>query len=115
MIQRRLKPADIIFGGGVIDAILSKFTYSKYPDEHHACGLAPDTYKVGLNWMGPGTSLKDRLNDDYTSKQDSLPIPLNDQVSMKHDIAYSKINKDYYDNPTSENNKNSNEESMGCR
>ena len=103
MIQRRLKPDDIIFGGGIIDAILSKFTYSKYPGEHHAYSLAPDTYKVGLNWMGPGTSLKDRLNDDYTPKQDSLPVRLNDKVSMMHDIAYDKINKAYYANPTKYN------------
>lgn len=106
MIQRRLKPDDIIFGGGVIDSILSKFTYSKYPGEHHAYSLAPDTYKVPLNWMGPGTSLKDRLNDDYTPKQDSLPVRLNDKVSMNHDIVYDLIGKCYRANPTPENKKN---------
>ena len=105
MIQRRLKPSDIAFGGGVIDSILSKFTYSKYPGEHHAYSLAPDTYMRPLNWMGPGTSLRNRLNDDYTPKQDSLPVRLNDKVSMMHDIAYDKINQDYRANPTPDNKK----------
>ena len=44
MIQRLLEPDDVIFGGGVIDSILSKFTYSIHPGEHHAYSLAPDTY-----------------------------------------------------------------------
>ena len=63
MIQRRLKYEDIIFGGGVIDSILSKL------------------------WMGHGTSLLDKINDDYTPKHNSLPVRLNVISSMIHGIA----------------------------
>ena len=82
MIQRRLKYDDIIFCGGAIDSILSKFL------------------------MGHGTSLRDRLNDDYTPKQNSLSVRLNDIASMIHDIAYDKNYKNYSANPTLENKKN---------
>ena len=95
MIQILLKPDDVIFGGGVIDSILSKFTYSKYPGEHHACSLAPDTYMRPMNWMGPGTSLLDILNDDYTPKQNSLPIRFNDYYYYYYE-GLGLVCKKYY-------------------
>ena len=53
-----------------------------------------------MAFMGPFTSLKDRLNPDLTPKSDSLPINHADYASMQHDIAYMKAKQNYDANPT---------------
>ena len=56
-----------------------------------------------MNWMGPGTSTKDRTNTDLTPKQNSLPIRNSDLASYEHDISYYKAKQDCVANPISEN------------
>ena len=91
-------------GNGIIDSVLSKFTAPpRYTGERHAISLANDTFGTSMNWMGPGTSTKDRTNTDLTPKQNSLPIRNSDLASYEHDISYYKAKQDCDANPTSEN------------
>ena len=75
-------------GDGIIETLMKPFTYSRYPGELHARSLAPSTFNVPFSYMGPGTRLDMRLNDDLTPKSDSQPINHADYASMQHDIAY---------------------------
>ena len=82
-------------GSGIIDNLLSDFTYEKYPGEHHAISKAPATYGVPMNFMGPHTRLDLRLNADGTYKPDSIPINSADLASFHHDMAYYNAKKNY--------------------
>ena len=44
----------------------------------------------GMNYCGPGTNLKKKLNEDYSVKQGFEPRDRVDAAALRHDIAYSK-------------------------
>ena len=90
-------------GNGIMDTLLNKFTYQRYPGERHAISLAPSTFGKPMNFMGPGTRLDLRLNPDNTPKVNSLPLSKSDYASFRHDLAYDRAKKEYEKNPTSEN------------
>jgi hypothetical protein len=46
----------------------------------------------GMNYCGPGTNLKKKLNDDYTVKLGYEPTDRVDEAALRHDIIYSKYN-----------------------
>lgn len=50
----------------------------------------------GHNFLGPGTKLNKRLNDDLTPKSWSTPVDRDDAVAYKHDVCYLK----HKDTPT---------------
>ena len=79
------------YGNGVLDTLMKPFTVERYKNERHARSLAPSTFGKLMDFMGPFTSLKDRLNPDLTPKPDSIPINHADHASMLHDIAYMII------------------------
>ena len=72
-------------GGGVIDSLMKPFTAERYTGERHAYSLAPSTFLKPMNFMGPHTNLDERLNDDLTPRNNSLPINKSDYNSMIHD------------------------------
>ena len=82
-------------GSGILDNILSAFTFSRFPNERHAISLAPETFGKPFSFMGPGTNLDKRLNPDFTPKSDSLPINKSDLASYYHDIKYYKEQQAY--------------------
>ena len=92
-------------GGGVMDSIMSKFTYERFPGERHAISMASDTFGEPMRFMGPGSRLDLRLNPDGTPKSDSQPLNHADFESYKHDVAYDSAKKNYLKNPTPENKK----------
>jgi len=92
-------------GSGVMDSIMKKFTVEKYPGEHHARSLAPQTFGKPMGYMGPGTRLDIRLDANEQPKPDSQPINHADFASYKHDLAYKHAYDNYVKNPTSENKK----------
>ena len=90
-------------GNGAIDNIMKMFSAQKYAGEHHAISFAPDTYGKMMNWMGPGTDIQARTNQDLTPKFNSMPLRKSDLASYSHDISYYKAKKAYDANPTPEN------------
>ena len=80
-------------GNGAIDNIMKMFSAQKYAGEHHAISFAPDTYGKMMNWMGPGTDIQARTNQDLTPKSNSMPIQKSDLASYSHDISYYKAKK----------------------
>ena len=84
---------------------MKPFTAERYTGERHAYSLAPSTFLKPVNFMGPHTNLNERLNDDFTPKNNSLPINKSDYNSMIHDIEYKKASDNYFKNPTPENRK----------
>ncbi len=53
-----------INGGSIMDTLMKPFTYEKYAGERHAYSLAPSTFMKPMNFMGPGTGLDIRLNEN---------------------------------------------------
>ena len=47
----------------------------------------------GHNFLGPGTKLNKRLNEDLTPKDWSIPIDRDDAIAYRHDLCYAQ-NKD---------------------
>ena len=47
----------------------------------------------GHNFLGPGTKLNKRLNEDQTPESWSVPVDSDDAVAYRHDLCYLK-NKD---------------------
>ena len=47
----------------------------------------------GNNFLGPGTKLNKRLNEDLTPKDWSIPIDRDDAIAYRHDLCYAQ-NKD---------------------
>jgi hypothetical protein len=41
------------------------------------------------NYIGPGTDLKKRLNEDLTPKPEFEPVDRVDELALKHDISYT--------------------------
>ena len=72
----------LVCGGGIMDSILDKFTYSKYPNEHHF---------PYYNYLGPGSNLSIRLDENYNPKKGELPINQLDSIALRHDNAYDKM------------------------
>jgi hypothetical protein len=44
----------------------------------------------GMNYCGPGTNLKRKLNEDYSVKPGFEPTDRIDEAALRHDIKYSK-------------------------
>ena len=44
----------------------------------------------GMNYCGPGTNLKKKLNDDFTVKKGYEPTDRVDEAALRHDISYTK-------------------------
>lgn len=42
----------------------------------------------GMQYCGPGTNLKKRLNADGTPKPEYMPVDRVDRIALKHDLAY---------------------------
>lgn len=64
-------------GGSILDSILNS-------------GKIPEMHLPGHNFTGPGTKLEKRLYPDFTPKPWSKPFNKVDEISMHHDICYSK-------------------------
>ena len=94
-----------IQGSGILDNRMRPFTYEKYKGERHAYSLAPSTFMKPMNFMGPGTRLDLRLNQDETPKENSQFVNNNDYESYLHDISYKHAKDAYLKNPTPENKK----------
>ena len=62
------------------------FMDSKYPNEHHV---------HGYSYLGPGSRLHIRLDDNYKPRVNEQPVNQLDAVALSHDIAYDKIKKEY--------------------
>ena len=72
--------------GGDLQTLSSKlpdFPWSKYPGEHHL---------PGYQYLGPGTRLDIRLDENLKPKPGEEPINRIDQAALKHDIAYMNPN-----------------------
>ena len=69
------------FGGDIqkFSSKLPGFVWSKYPGEKH-----PPTY----NYLGPGTRLDIRLDENNIPKPGEEPINEIDQLAYIHDLAY---------------------------
>ena len=76
----------LMYGGGVMDTLMNAFTYSKYPNEHHY---------PGFSYLGPGSRLDIRLDENLNPKPGEEPINDLDRTALKHDIAYQKIQDQY--------------------
>ena len=90
-------------GCGVIDTVMKTFTAERYPGERHAYSLASATFGKSMSFMGPGTRLDLRLNQNETPKANSQPLNSADFHSFQHDLAYKHAKDDYMRNPTPEN------------
>ena len=68
--------------GGDLQSFSSKlpdFLWSKYPGEHHL---------PSYNYLGPGTRLDIRLDENDNPKPGEQPINRVDAAAYKHDLAY---------------------------
>lgn len=66
-------------GSGVVNGLINNLPFEMhYP---------------GHNFLGPGTKLDKRLNDDMTPKAWSTPVDRDDAIAYHHDLCYAK-NKD---------------------
>lgn len=52
--------------------------------------LPVEMHYPGHNFLGPGTKLNKRLNDDLTPRDWSLPIDRDDGAAYRHDLCYAK-------------------------
>ena len=66
-------------GGGLLNNAINNLPFEMHWPGHH--------------FLGPGTKLNKRLNDDLTPKDWSVPVDRDDAVAYKHDLCYLK-NKD---------------------
>ena len=62
------------------------FMDSKFQGEHHVHGFI---------FLGPGSRLDIRLDDNYKPRVNEQPINQLDSVALSHDISYDKIKKEY--------------------
>lgn len=73
------KKAQFVKGSGVVNIFINNLPFEMhYP---------------GHNFLGPGTKLNKRLNEDLTPKSWSQPVDRDDEAAYRHDICYLK-NKD---------------------
>ena len=92
IIQRKNKPVNRIFGGGILDYMTSIHTFN-LPEFHSRSYLFGQKY----NFNGPKTHLQDRMQDieNRIPKTNSKPINTIDEFAMHHDIDYGQIKKSY--------------------
>ena len=70
----------VSYGGGVTDTLLNAFTWSKYEGERHY---------PGFSYLGPGTRLDIRLDENLKPRPGEGPInDLDAKAALPHDIAY---------------------------
>ena len=71
------------FGGGIqkFSSKLPGFLWSRYPGEKHL---------PSYNYLGPGTRLDIRLNENNILKPGEEPINAIDQLAYIHDLAHQK-------------------------
>ena len=84
---------------------MKPFTAERYTGERHAFSLTPSTFLKPMSFTGPNTNVDERLNEDLTPKNNSVPINKSDYNSMIHDIEYKKAKYNYLKNPTPANRK----------
>ena len=75
-------------GGDLVNSLNSvtsniKLPWAKFPGEMHF---------PGASFMGPGTRLDIRLNEDGSYKDWSKPVDRVDNAAYKHDLAYAEHN-----------------------
>ena len=75
-------------GGDLVNSLNSvtksiKLPWAKFPGEMHF---------PKANWLGPGTRLDLRLNEDGSYKDWSKPVDRVDNAAYKHDLAYAEHN-----------------------
>ena len=75
------EPSCDYFGGDIqkFSSKLPGFFWSKYPNEKHL---------PGFNYLGPGTRLDIRLNENNIPKSGEEPINEIDRLAYIHDLAY---------------------------
>ena len=73
------------FGGDIqkFSEKLPGFSWAKYPGEKHM---------IGYNYLGPGTRLDIRLNENNIPKSGEEPINAIDHLAYIHDLAYQNSN-----------------------
>lgn len=63
-------------GSGVVNGLINNLPFEMhYP---------------GHNFLGPGTKLDKRLNNDLTPKDWSIPVDRDDEIAYRHDLCYAK-------------------------
>ena len=93
IVQRKNKPVNRIFGGGILDYMTSIHTFDKMPEFHTRQNIFGQKY----NFNGPMTRLQDRMLDieKRIPKPKSKPINKIDEYAMHHDLDYGEIKKVY--------------------
>ena len=76
----------LTYGGGIMDSILDKFTYSKYPGEHHF---------PFYSYLGPGTRLDIRLDQNGNPKRGEEVKNSLDNIALSHDKLYKSAQDQY--------------------
>ena len=74
-------------GSGIIDSLMKKFTFEKYPGERHGYSLNPNTFMKPFSYVGPGTAVKLR-----EQLGDNVPLDDLDKFAKEHDYAYLREN-----------------------
>ena len=64
----------------------SGWQFQKYEGEHHF---------PGYNYLGPGTRLDIRLDENLKPKKGEEPVSNLDARALKHDITYKEIQDEY--------------------
>ena len=64
----------------------SGWPFQKYEGEHHF---------PGFSYLGPGSRLDIRLDENLKPKKGEEPINNLDETALKHDIAYKQIQDEY--------------------
>lgn len=92
IIQRKNKPINRIFGGGILDYMTSIHTYD-LPEFHSRSYLFGQKY----NFNGPKTKLQDRMEniENRIPKPNSKPVNKIDEYAMHHDLDFGEIKKSY--------------------
>ena len=93
IIQRKNKPVNRIFGGGILDVFSSIHTFDTMPELHARSYLFGQKH----NFTGPKTQLDRKMLDieNRIPKPNSKPINTIDEFAMNHDIDYGQIKKSY--------------------
>ena len=88
IIQRKNKPVNRIFGGGILDMFTSAHTYT-LPEFHARSHLFGQKH----NFTGPKTRLEDRMEniEHRIPKATSKPVDKIDEYSMHHDLDFNDI------------------------
>ena len=96
-----MRPQTSHFGRGLLD----NFTNAKYQGEQHSLSFDPRHMGQVYNYVGPGTRLDIRLDENLKPKHNEEPLNKLDKISLTHDLAYLKAGNAYKQNPTPQNKK----------